>query len=403
VSGILDHAVEALNGITEAAVSDQIEVALRGLVQSLSVLSTELPETAEGCITMLEALGASHNAVADHLRREAEVLRAQGQRLGAAEQGVGPSFSQVEFQEFMQMIKALLSDVRSALTDISREEIEELADVGLMVTRMALKVAQSAALQLQHAINRESRQTVIIEDLEEPIDPASSSRATPCHGGKTSDDAGKMRKNTHLVLRPSHRYLWRPLWPRLRAWAARPMAPLQRPAAAALVRVRQRPLETFVVASVAMPAVVSGAFAAFWASVLGLPWVLLGDAALQHLYASRKQRVDDVVEGSLQVTRLAYLSSRLAGRRLVRLAHAQARRWLNGRTAKEAAMETIRDPVGSASAVLHFAARAAEDTFGAARAAYRMAPELGLQIQSYWHKFGGGGEFVPDTAQNAAT
>merc|ERR1719356_1747607 len=103
------------------------------------------------------------------------------------------------------MFKAILGDLRTALADVCHDEIEELVDVSLTVGRMTLSAAQVAARQLGEAADRDSRQTVIIEDLEdEEFAKADDERASPSSSSR-SCGAPLSRGDARVVLIPNRR------------------------------------------------------------------------------------------------------------------------------------------------------------------------------------------------------
>jgi len=338
ITEMVEQASQALDGVTEAAVSDKVETALKDLCKTLTLVAASVPHTKEGCANLLQALSE------------------QGQRHGSDvdRQPLTPE----ELQHFMGTLKVMIGDVRAALTDVSRDEIEELVDVALTVARMLLSASQAAARRLREVADRdEQRHSLIIEDLEEETE---STGPGVGHGSVSSSTSPS------VVLLPNKRYLWRPIWPRLRGWLARPsLPPFPRQAATSLLhKSKERPATAIVLGAMATPVFLCSATVSVWMFAMALPGVLLGDHLVQQLYTARKEYVDNTLEGVLQ-----------------------AKRVLRGRSSQEAAMDSLRDPVGSASVAASVASWAATQTCFFSKAAWKAAPELCQNARSLWRRY----------------
>jgi len=257
----------------------------------------------------------------------------------------------------MRVVACALTDVHVALTEVSREEIEEIAEVGLGVAHLAISMAQRAARRMLNAVERECGDGVIIEDLGE------TDEALRRVSRGSGDAAGGE------VYSSSQHLLWQPLWPRLRSWCAEPSLPeLRVPAALIAVLV------------VAWPVALLCAFLSFWIVVFVLPGALLLDAGVQRLYLARQAPIDEFAEATRQCLKLWYLTARLAVRRTSRVARAQLRRALGGRPLSGAARDWARHPWSSAWAGARFGARVTaslvREAWGMAGKFYRVMPSV---------------------------
>jgi len=358
---VLAGAEQALGAVTEESIVDGLEAAVQGIAATLGLMAARLPETPEECERALQtwqalSAGAHEADGGSPGRRERRLLAVHSTARGE------PPPSKEEALQLMLVAKAVLSDVHTALAEVSRDEIEEIAEVALTVTRLALAGAQRALRQVR-AEQSLHVSGVVIEDLGGVsagggAGQASDSGAAGVRGSATAPQAARTR-------RPQ--YAWTPLWPRLLSWAtsARPPSALTR---------RVNPLVVGAVLLFTWPALLvscvvvflftwplwllAGAVAAWVLAVL-LPMALLADLGLRRLYLWRSAEVDDFVQGAAQVCRLWYLSARLAARRCRRFARAQVQRISKGRPIAEVVEGCFRSPVESARAVAQEAARVA--------------------------------------------
>lgn len=341
IANAVEGAAEALGTVTEATLGDAIESTFGGLAATLGTLAAQLPQGQEECEQALHQWQAISNQsrLALQMVQEAQVIDRQGQQLSlhTGPSPVAPSpVSVEEAQNLMRIVKAALLDVRAALNEMERDEIDELADVSLAVSRMAISIAQKSVRQMKDSVREQSTPTVIIEDLSEM---EGHQRVNSTHF------QGRHSGNTHYIFPtniPSHRSLWKPLWPRVKAWVQSPSLP---PVIAPRI-----PMAAVAILFFTWPLCLIVALFAFWSAILALPCVLLADILLQHFYSSRQQQVDECIDGALQVARLWYLTVRIALRRTARIARAQVRRALGGRPLGEAIRTWLRHPVTSALA-----------------------------------------------------
>eukprot|EP00929_Paragymnodinium_shiwhaense_P086430 TRINITY_DN46948_c0_g1_i1.p1 TRINITY_DN46948_c0_g1~~TRINITY_DN46948_c0_g1_i1.p1 ORF type:complete len:424 (-),score=92.06 TRINITY_DN46948_c0_g1_i1:187-1458(-) len=353
LSTVVEEASRLLNEMTEDDLSNTIEAAIKSVAAAIQRFEKEIPTSKVGCATALDALKK------------------------AVEKGRAPqNLQSMNSQELLcafHKVKVLCRDLQDALEDVSREEIEELSGVGLTVARMACATAQTNAQRLHDYAH--PQHTVIIEDLEENSDPdakaggAEEGDSVASFSTRASDSRfcrGSFEPRVELL---RSRYLWRPLWPRLRKWARSPSVPT--PATRLCARAQERPLTALAVVTVSWPAALGTSVAAACA----LPWALVGDCVLQRLYAARRQRVDDSVEASLQVGKLMYLSSRLATRKFLKMLKIQFTRCMGGREPAQVLRDTAdavrQDPFGSLRKAASVGYTCGRDVFRAGRESLR--------------------------------
>lgn len=341
---VVDLAAAALNGLTEATLVSSLEVACRGLAATLGVLAASLPDTPDRCEQALQVLQAAQSSAVRHLTEGAALLHEQDRYLLVMGPAVPPTISGQEALQVMSVVRAVLSDVRSELLEVSREELEELAAVGLAVARMAISTAQTAAQRMKADVDRDTAQTVVIEDVSE------GPRETWGWGtaSLSSESGRRAEARPSPPRRPdSGRYLWPPLWPALKAWASDPVLPVPD-------TVREHPVLTVTALGVTWPLWLTAGIVSGWSLILMLPWVLAWDAGLQAFYSWQQHSIDEFLDGTIQVVKLWYLTTRLTVRRSVRFTRAQVRRAMAGRTIWEVSVQSFRTPVSStwASTVL---------------------------------------------------
>ncbi|CAE8583475.1 unnamed protein product, partial [Polarella glacialis] len=123
----LQQTEATLASLTEDAVADGLGAALRGLGASLSALAATLPVSARQCEQVASTWDETRSAI-------------QTQDItGTAESAITAD----EVFQVARVVKLLLADVCAALADISRDEVEELAEVGLAVARITVSSALS--------------------------------------------------------------------------------------------------------------------------------------------------------------------------------------------------------------------------------------------------------------------
>lgn len=331
VVAVVDEAARILGNVTEAELSDRMERVLRDFVEALDSVAAELPGTRE----QFEAQGWLNG------------------RLPPA----CPTTSQAGEEEIIAGIlvaRAVLVDVRAALAEVSRDEVEEFVEVGLAVARAATAAARVAARQVQRRVDAEAQfsprlatSTVVIEEVDCALD------GTALAGGVQHALDGKSVKCTFPSRR---RFIWQPLWPKVKAWTSSPSLPRFQ-----------------CVGSVATGAIVCAASPLlFMIGAFTLPLLLVADVALQRIYSWKQREVEDCLEGVSQVARLTYVSTRIAIRRGLRVARLQLARASAGRSLGEMAADVAksvwRDPLGAVTAV---SAAALSASRGAAEAAAR--------------------------------
>mmetsp|Transcript_32115 Transcript_32115/g.75401 ORF Transcript_32115/g.75401 Transcript_32115/m.75401 type:complete len:430 (+) Transcript_32115:63-1352(+) len=243
-------------------------------------------------------------------------------------------------------------DFRTAVAEVSEEDLAEIVEIGLPLANRACRLAQRSARRMHRSalqLSSVHRSTVMIEDLDAPV---------PHTGGivnlqsAMSDVEGTAPPVHVTICRPRRRYMWKPLWPRLRTaiidWSHEPWVPEVANKACHIAV--EKPVQAAAVLAFFGPAALMGV-------AYCTPVVLLADAALQRAYTWQgPDAVEDAVDGIVQTSTVGYLSARLLLRQSWRLATLQAKRWLDGRTPTEAAVETFQqwcqDPVGCAKASL---------------------------------------------------
>lgn len=307
----VDRVVDALNTVREDQITDRVEGCLRDLSDTMERIAMQLPTKPEEC------------------KLVAELLAAQSR----LQPGEAPAVSKEAALAGLCTAAAMLMDVRAAITGVSKDEVAELVEIGLPLARATSVALQAKALRIQKNVC--PRSTVLIEDLDD-----------------THDDSGKPAQRLCATLSDTPcrvtlcrgRYLWKPLWPRLKStvcpqileWASAPCFPAV---------ARQNPIQTTALAVVFGPAAV-------WTTVLVAPPVLFADCCMQRIYQwTGPEEVDKVIGGVAQTSKFGYLSGRILVRQSLRVAQTQARRFLGGRTPTEAGVDILkecwRDPVGS--------------------------------------------------------
>lgn len=352
---IVDGAADALSSVSETTLCAGLQSAVQALASTLDILIGQLPVSRAECHEVFQNLGSSSSAV-QQLARDADSLQAQARHLSQERDMV---ISADDFQEALQLVRSALVDVRTALVEVPRDELEELSEVALTVARMGMVSLQGVARQVKDAVDQDARSSsVVIEDLGEA---PRQQHWRPSDGIRLSGQA------------PPRRLLWEPLWPRLQAWAASPSLPsLSVPLPSAWI--------CAVAFLVLWPMLLLLFFLLLWAFLVAVPSVLLADAALQHIYLTRQATIDRWIEGPLQLARLWYLSARLAARRAIRVAKAQLNRALAGRSFSTAARDCWQHPGRSAM----IAAQVAEKVvFGMARETWRLAKFTCVHFPAY--------------------
>eukprot|EP00930_Biecheleria_cincta_P036024 TRINITY_DN24734_c0_g2_i1.p1 TRINITY_DN24734_c0_g2~~TRINITY_DN24734_c0_g2_i1.p1 ORF type:complete len:431 (-),score=59.60 TRINITY_DN24734_c0_g2_i1:123-1415(-) len=339
ISNVVEGAAEALRSVTEATLGDAIESAFGGLAATLGTLAAQLPRGQEECEQALRQWQAisDQSRLALQMVQETQVLDEHGRRLSLhpwpSSEGPSP-ISVEETQNLMRIVQAALLDVRAALNEMERDEIDELADVSLAVARMAISITQKTVRQMKDSVHKQSIPAVIIEDLGEM---EGAQGVNGMHFQGSHSERAHYTFSTNLQ---SHRFLWRPLWPRLKTWGENPSLPT----------LAAPPTVAIAMLIFAWPLCLIAALFAFWSAILALPCVLLADTLLQHFYSSRQRQVDECIDGALQVARLWYLTVRITLRRTARIARAQARRALGGRPLVEVIRTWLQHPATSALA-----------------------------------------------------
>mmetsp|Transcript_61824 Transcript_61824/g.109789 ORF Transcript_61824/g.109789 Transcript_61824/m.109789 type:complete len:432 (+) Transcript_61824:35-1330(+) len=358
----LDSAESALTRLTEDAVADGLQAGIRTLRSSLTAFMVQLPTEP---------------------RDYEEVVSSwEVQRQAAAQDGVvlGPAISAEEVASFTNVARAVLDDVCTALVDISRDEVEELAEVGLTASRLAVSAAQSAVQRLQESLQlQEQPGRVVIEELGEESSTAEAQETRRGQTRRSRDENVRIR-----MCQPRRRLLWPPLWPLVKHQISEL---LEAPELLSLslhrcccklsdLKSNHKGWSVLLAASLPIWLPLSGFTLCL--SVFAAPWLLLVDSLLQRFYKPRAKRLEEVADGCWQVARLWYVAGRLAMRRASRLMRSMVHRSLAGRSLTEAALEGLeevrKDPLAAASAAARVTARGLKQAFKAARATWSKLP-----------------------------
>lgn len=326
---ITDGAAEALDNITEQEASNGVQAALSALAAALERLGKRLPIGTDGCEAVAEVLSA-------------QSLNAKSAPLHA--HSCANEVSREEVRAGIQAVAAMLVDLRATLLSVSRGEIEEIVEAGLPLARLAVSAARASALRLQKsAVGCRPMSTVVIEDLD---------TSGPDSCAQMGESCGS---DCPVSVFPKRRYLWQPLWPRLRrrAWPT-----LQR---LVVPSKRRHYLLLALFPLLGLP-VLCCIICMLWAA----PWLLLADAFLQRAYAWKGAAVEDALDTARQAIRFWLLAFRLAARQLQRLVRHQASRLLTVEHLSELRdnclklMRTVgRDPIGSSKALAGHAVNSA--------------------------------------------
>eukprot|EP00933_Yihiella_yeosuensis_P008797 TRINITY_DN114446_c0_g1_i1.p1 TRINITY_DN114446_c0_g1~~TRINITY_DN114446_c0_g1_i1.p1 ORF type:complete len:467 (-),score=76.20 TRINITY_DN114446_c0_g1_i1:268-1620(-) len=377
----LDKIALALSNTNEDAWADSLESSLAALRASLTALSVQLPVTANQC---------------------EEVASSWEQMRLAQDPDAGSPITPHELANLALGAKILLEDACNALADISRDEVEELAEVGLAVARLSVSAAQAGAEKLQDAVEaltsgaprNPMHDGPIIEDLSDPS--AEASRAQPSRAN------GRGNVNIRMP-RPKRRrrILWTPLWPRLKSLASLTKSEVSGSLYNSLPE-RSNVLPQSKAAGLAYAALLLGltVTSPVWVPtcvvfltclLCALPFLLLLDMVLQYLYEPRAERLEALAEGVEQILRLWYITARLAFRRAKRFCRSMVHRLLAGRTPLEALSdgfrEVRRDPKRFLQAGAASASSSLQQAFRAARAAWAKIPPsetLRQSAQALW-------------------
>lgn len=337
LSIVVDEASAALNSMTEDGLSNRIESALRCASTVLDELSSSLPKTQEECDEALRAIGASASSVR-RLALDAGELSEQRRRLESEDSMM---LTRKEAVDFVQVASLVLTDIRTALDEVSREEIEEISEVCLAIARMAVSSTRVAVRRMQgQAEEHPEEEGPVIEDISEDGTERPSQRSFISHSPRC------------------RRYIWQPLLPQLRSCCVLPRLPRMEshksyPLLAALL--------------LGWPLLLLAAGAALLLALLVLPWLVLVDEALQRLYGWRQRQFEDFVESVLHFFRLGYLSVRLVLRRCVRVGRMQIKRFLRGRTVCEAAWDCASKPVSTGKAAAQMASQGVQAAWASLR------------------------------------
>mmetsp|Transcript_15831 Transcript_15831/g.28863 ORF Transcript_15831/g.28863 Transcript_15831/m.28863 type:complete len:427 (-) Transcript_15831:63-1343(-) len=355
------------------AVAEAVEVTsllvrlVDGLVEALA--NTSEAEACTCLVDGLTGLAAALDRIVLLLPRDPVQQRLVANLLSVktkTSEDESPVISAEEVQTGIDAALLLLLDFRAAVTDVSKEELAEIIEIGLPLLRTAARTLQRSARRMhRRALQFSSvhRSTVLIEDLDAPVPNVFN----------IPSDGEVPRSVCVTICRKKRRYLWQPLWPRLRSaihdWSEGPWVPDA--ASKACRTALDRPLQAALVLAFAGPATVVGVT---WV----MPPVLLADTALQRLYTWKgSDTIDDAIDGVVQTTRVGFLSTRLLVRHSWRLASRQAKRWLNGRTPTRAALDVFQqwyeDPVGCARVSLSVASNVGTKVLRGAR-----------QVQKEW-------------------
>lgn len=361
IADVVEGAAEALGNVTEATLGDTIESAIAGLAATLGTLAAQLPEGQQECEQALRhwQVISDQSRLALQMVQESEAMGQHSQQLvlHPGPSSGAPSPASVEdAQNLMRVVKAALMDVQAALNEMERDEIDELADVSLTVARMAMSMVQKTVRQMQDSANEQSTPGIIIEDLSEM---EGNQRMNGTHFQGRHSESAYRASATNM---PSHRLLWQPLWPRVKAWVGSPNLPS--------VMVPRMPTVAVAILFFTWPLCLIAFMLTLCSAVFALPCVLLADTLLQYFYSSRQQQVDECIDGALHIARLWYLTIRITLRRTTRIARAQVRRVLGGRPLADAIRDWLQHPATSALAAARLLAHV---VVSASREASRLA------------------------------
>lgn len=237
-----------------------------------------------------------------------------------------PVITDEEALACIHRLAVLLEDMRTAIDEVSKGEIEEIVKLILPLARTFTAVMQTGAAGLHSRVAKRSRQP-IIEDLDSGEVPASFGEV-------------------HIHFLRPRRYLWHPLWPKLRdhIW---PQAAAAYPSLVEMAC--ERPVVAFVTVLACTPSALSVASNA--------ALVLCADAVLQRAFRWKGPEVEEALECYARSTRLSFKCTRFVAHQSFYVLWAQAARSLDGRSpskvAWEAALALRTDPVGSVATAAH--------------------------------------------------
>lgn len=232
-----------------------------------------------------------------------------------------PKLSEEEEEAAAQGVRTLRSmmvEMADDLVRVSRDDIEEVADLALSASRIFLQLAEGATHRALTALgggSADETQGVVVEEAtDEEIADFYRKRGLepppPDLSKKKHEDpapAPAQRRNPGRRRAPA-RVLWRPLAPQM-ARLSKETLPQE---------LRARPLKTAGLVCCVLP--FSGAI------VLCLPGVLATDLVLQRLYARHGYYLEVLVDDVRQVGRLGYVATRLTARQVYRTMVRQLRK-----------------------------------------------------------------------------
>lgn len=353
LSRLSEEAVVLFDDMTEDELAAHIQMGINTVQEQVKRFDTKL---------LVNKMGwdAALRVVTDDFKAQGGLIRGL------------PEWGPQEIVASMRTLSNFCCDLQTTLEEVSKNEIQEVADAGLIVARMVCSSLHRKAKKFQDSVQPEP--LVVIEDLEEEeticgAEETEEEEEEPNEADSIASFSTRASDNRFCCRRATEpkveflqsRYLWRPLWPQFKGYVRRPHVPKR--AQHLFQKAYEKPLAAAAVVSVSWPVAVGTGTAAACA----LPWALLGDSLLQRLYASRRQEVDDSVEASLQVGKLAYTSGRLAARKFCVLAKAQFMRAFDDRTPEEVLRDSWdivrKDPAAAAKQTTQYSLRIGRGLF----------------------------------------
>lgn len=345
---VATRASEALTHVSEEDLTDSLEVVCFNLGAVLGNLAKELPSSRQQCEEFLARQGPVSEVCGSPLVSSAD-----------------------EVWAVVSVITQALFDAQTALAEVTREEIEEIAEAALAAAQVAVAATQVAAAKLRIQANRDAKaearaSTVMIEELSTVTQNAEGvfCKELSTTGGPTVCAAGRNHfavstESCNVVFLRPRRYMWKPLWPKLRFWVAK-SAPLKLP--------RMELLALFLLL---WPFVVAFSFFTFWIAMMVLPLVLTADYVVQRLYTVCGAQIEDFLEGSYHLFRLFYVTARLTTKRTLRVVRVRLRNTMGGKSFGDTCWDALSRPCSSFTLLVRFATRLVLRTPSAAMGGWR--------------------------------
>ena len=261
-----------------------------------------------------------------------------------------------EFRDSHLGVVGFLNDMEAACVEFTEEEMEEMAELGLFVARMATEYAQGLARRSLRMLEkdydwaaaeekqREREEHLMVEEAteeeiaalyrsrgEEPPPPPSTTTNNSSSSSSSTRNSAAQEENTNYSSFFGDPSYPRPLAPppssgRARRGRGAPSRVLWQPLGPSLLQALLSTPQHFQ----AHPYKTMGAYAAFLPVsgivVFCLPGVLMTDAVLQSIYKRVGPGVEVWVHDGKEICRLSWMVSRLSLRQTYRFVRKQLRR-----------------------------------------------------------------------------